>query len=66
MQLQLGSDPWPGNSMCCGVERKKERKTKEKRKEKKRNEKKRKGKERKTKEKKKNIQERCTIAWARW
>ena len=25
MQLQLGYDPWPGNSVCCGATKKKEK-----------------------------------------
>ena len=25
-QLQLGSDPWPGNSLCCRVAKKRKKK----------------------------------------
>ena len=28
MQLQLGSDPWPGNCICCGAAKKEEKKQK--------------------------------------
>ena len=26
LQLQLGFDPWPGNSLCCGVAKKEKEK----------------------------------------
>ena len=30
LQLWLGSDPWPRNSLCCGVAKRGEKKKKEK------------------------------------
>ena len=30
LQLWLGSDPWPGNSTCCGVAKKKKKKNSQK------------------------------------